>query len=59
MDDARAHICSVDVDCPTIEAVAFLADPEKLSSWAVGMGETTVHADGTIEGAFPETKRPI
>ena len=59
MDDARTHICSVNVDRPTTDAVAFLADPEKLSSWAVGMGETTVHADGTIEGAFPETKLPI
>ena len=39
--------------------MAFLADPERLSSWAVGMGETTVHADGLIEGAFPGTKEPI
>ena len=39
--------------------MSFLADPEKLSTWAVGMGETTVHADGTIEGAFPGTGAPI
>lgn len=39
--------------------MAFLADPERLSSWAVGMGETTVHADDLIEGAFPGTKEPI
>ena len=39
--------------------MAFLADPERLSSWAAGMGETTVHADGLIEGAFPGTKEPI
>ena len=59
MDDGRAHICSVGVDRPAADAVAFLADPSKLSSWAVGMGETTIHTDGTIEGAFPATKRPI
>ena len=59
MDDGHAHICSVAIDRPAADAMAFLADPEKLASWAVGMGETTVHADGTIEGAFPETKQPI
>ena len=59
MDDGRAHICSVAVDRPAAAAMAFLADPEKLSSWAVGMGETTVHPDGTIEGAFPGTRQPI
>jgi len=59
MDDGHAHICSVAVGRPAGDAIAFLADPEKLSSWAVGMGETKVHADGTIEGAFPETKQPI
>ena len=59
MDDARAHICSVAVDRPAADAMAFLADPEKLSSWAVGMGETTLHPDGTIEGAFPGTGQPI
>lgn len=59
MDDGRAHICSVGVDCPAAAAIAFLADPDRLSSWAVGMGETTIHAGGTIEGAFPETKQPI
>ena len=59
MDDGRAHICSVAVDRPAAAAMAFLADPEKLSSWAVGMGETTVHPDGTIEGAFPQTKQPV
>ena len=59
MDDGLAHICSVAVDRPAASAMAFLADPEKLASWAVGMGETTVHPDGTIEGAFPETGQPI
>ena len=39
--------------------MAFLADPLKLSSWAVGMGETTVHPDGMIEGSFPGTEQPI
>ena len=59
MDDGRAHICSVGVDCPVSEAMAFLGAPENLATWAVGLGEVTVHADGMIEGAFPETKRPI
>ena len=59
MDDGRTHICSVAIDRPAADALEFLADPEKLSSWAVGMGETTVHRDGTIEGAFPETRQPI
>ena len=59
MHDGRAHICSVAVDRPAADAMAFLADPEKLSSWAVGMGETTIHPDGTIEGAFPGTGQPI
>ena len=59
MDDGLAHICSVAVERPAGDAMAYLADPEKLSSWAAGMGETTVHADGMIEGAFPETKQPI
>ena len=39
--------------------MAFLRAPENLASWAVGMGEARVHADGLVEGAFPETKRPI
>ena len=59
MDDGLAHICSVAIDRPAAEAMVFLTDPEKLSSWAVGMGETTVHPDGTIEGAFPATGQPI
>ena len=59
MDDGWAHVCSVGIDRPAAAAMAFLADPERLSSWAVGMGETTVHADGLIEGAFPGTKQPI
>ena len=59
MDDGWAHVCSVGIDRPATAAMAFLADPERLSSWAVGMGETTVHADGLIEGAFPGTKEPI
>ena len=37
----------------------FLRAPENLASWAVGMGEARVHADGLVEGAFPATKRPI
>lgn len=59
MDDGWAHVCSVGIERPAPAAMAFLADPERLSSWAVGMGETTVHADGLIEGAFPETEEPI
>ena len=59
MDDGYAHICSVAVDRPAADAIAFLADPEKLSSWAVGMGETTIHSDGAIEGAIPGSKQPI
>ena len=39
--------------------MAFLRAPENLASWAVGMGEAIVHSDGLVEGAFPETKRPI
>ena len=37
----------------------FLRTPGNLASWAVGMGEARVHADGLVEGAFPETRRPI
>ena len=59
MDDGLAHICSVAVDRPARAAMAFLEAPRNLSTWAVGMGETTVHADGMIEGAFPGTKQPI
>jgi len=59
VDDGHAHICSVAVDRPAADVMTFLADPEKLSSWAVGMGETTVHPGGAIEGAFPDTGAPI
>ena len=59
MDDGHAHICSVAIGRSAAAAMSFLADPEKLSSWAVGMGETTVHPGGTIEGAFPGTGVPI
>ena len=59
MDDRHAHICSVAIDRSAAAAMSFLADPEKLSSWAVGMGETTVHPGGAIEGAFPGTGAPI
>lgn len=59
MDDGHAHICSVAIDRSAAAAMSFLADPEKLSSWAVGMGETTVRPGGAIEGAFPGTGAPI
>ena len=59
MDDGHAHICSVAVERPASDAMACLADPEKLSAWAVGMGETTVHPGGAIEGAVPGTGAPI
>ena len=59
MDDGFAHICSVRVDRPAGDAMAFLRAPENLASWAAGLGEATVHPDGLIEGAFPETKRSI
>ena len=59
MDDGRAHICSIGVDRPARDAMTFLRAPKNLASWAVGMGEARVHADELVEGAFPETKRPI
>ena len=59
MDDGWAHICSIGIGRPAPAALALLADPERLSSWAAGMGEATVHAGGVIEGAFPGTTRPI
>ena len=59
MDDGWAHICSVRVGRPARDAMAFLRAPENLASWAVGMGKVTIHGDGTIEGAFPETGQPI
>ena len=59
VDDGFAHICSVRVDRPAGDAMAFLQAPENLASWAAGLGDATVHPDGLIEGAFPETKRPI
>ena len=59
MDDGWAHVCSVGIDRPAAAAMAFLADPERLSSWAVGMGETTVHPGGLVEGVRPGAKEPI
>ena len=59
MDDGWAHICSVGVDRSAGAAMALLADPERLSSWAVGMGETTVHPGGLVEGAPAGAKQPI
>ena len=59
MDDGWAHICSVGVDRPAGAAMALLADPERLSSWAVGMGETTVHPGGLVEGAPAGAKLSI
>ena len=59
MDDGHAHICSARVERSAGEALAFLRAPENLASWASGMGEARVHADGLVEGAFPDTKRPI
>ena len=59
MDDGLAHICSARVDRPAADAMAFLQAPENLASWAKGMGEARVHHDGLVEGAFPDTKRPI
>lgn len=59
MEDRWAHICSAAVDRPAADAMAFLQAPENLASWAVGLGEATVHPDGTVEGAFPETGEPI
>lgn len=59
MDDGWAHVCSVGIDRPAAAAMAFLADPERLSSWAVGMGATTVHPGGLVEGARPGAKAPI
>ncbi len=59
MEDRWAHICSAAVDRPTADAMAFLLAPENLAAWAVGLGDATVHPDGTVEGAFPETGEPI
>ena len=59
MVDGLAHICSVHVACSAAEAMAYLRAPENLATWAVGMGEVTLHGDGAIEGAFPGTKHPI
>ena len=59
MEDRWAHICSTAVDRPAADAMAFLQAPEKLASWAVGLGEARVHPDGTVEGAFPDTGEPI
>ena len=59
MEDRWAHICSAAVDRPAADAMAFLLAPENLASWAVGLGDATVHPDGTVEGAFPETGEPI
>ena len=59
MDDGWAHVCSVGIDRPAATAMAFLADPERLSSWAVGMGETTVHPGSLVEGVHPGAKEPI
>ena len=59
MEDRWAHICSAAVDRPAADAMAFLQAPEKLASWAVGLGEARVHPDGTVEGAFPDTGEPI
>ncbi len=59
MEDRWAHICSAAVDRPAADAMAFLLAPENLAAWAVGLGDATVHPDGTVEGAFPETGEPI
>lgn len=59
MDDGFAHVCSAAVRRPSDAALKFLAAPERLASWAAGMGETTVHGDGAVEGAFPDTGQPI
>ncbi len=59
MEDRWAHICSAAIDRPAADAMAFLRAPEKLAAWAVGLGDATVHPDGTVEGAFPETGEPI
>ena len=59
MDDGLAHICSARVGRPAADAMAFLQAPGNLASWAKGMGEARVHDDGLVEGAFPDTKRPI
>ena len=59
MEDRWGHICSAAVNRPAADAMAFLLAPDKLASWAVGLGDATVHPDGTVEGAFPETGEPI
>ncbi len=59
MTDAHAHICSTRVSRSTEEVIAFLSAAEKLPLWAVGLGETRLHAGGLIEGTFPDSGLPI
>ena len=59
MDDGYAHICSIRIDRPAETVLAFLGAPERLSSWAAGMGRARVHEDGLVEGAFPDSGEPI
>ena len=59
LDDTYAHICSAMADCSANAAMTFLTAPEKLASWAVGMGKTKIHEDDLIEGISPDTGEPI
>ena len=59
MTDGLAHICSALIHRRFEVALAFLSSPDRLSSWAVGMGTTRVHGDGTVEGKRPSTGKPI
>ena len=59
MDDGYAHICSIRIACPAETVLAFLSAPERLSSWAIGMGRVEIHEDGLVEGAFPDSGEPI
>ena len=59
MDDGYAHICSIRIACPAETVLAFLSAPERLSSWAMGMGRVEIHEDGLVEGAFPDSGEPI
>jgi hypothetical protein len=59
LDDGYAHICSTKIDRPAKDALSFLSDPLKLSSWAVGMGETIVHDGILIEGFNANINEPI
>ena len=59
MTDQYAHICSTRLKCTVEKIEEFLTSPHQLNQWAVGMGATTIHDDGLIEGYSEATGNPI